>query len=258
MFTNNLISLRNAAGLSQEFMAKNLAMTRATYIKLENGRKSPTLNELEKIAQIFEIKAEMLISNKAPITEQPTIQITLPAKASSLKPRPKIKFDPLKLENILLYVLSKVGAHPNIGETVLYKLLYFIDFDYYEQFGQPITGLKYYRNHYGPTPGSSFGDMTKAMVKAGELSICEAKFHNRTQKKYIAGIEADLRVFSGREIQHIDRVLSRLGSKTAKAISDLAHQDTPWIVTEPGKEIDYQLAKYRTVATSTTAEEDEL
>jgi hypothetical protein len=34
----------------------------------------------------------------------------------------------------LLYILNKVGSKPNVGETVIYKLLYFVDFDYYEKF----------------------------------------------------------------------------------------------------------------------------
>jgi len=39
-----------------------------------------------------------------------------------------------KFKEVFLYILEKVGARPNIGETALYKLLYFIDFDYYEKY----------------------------------------------------------------------------------------------------------------------------
>ena len=38
-----------------------------------------------------------------------------------------------KFKEVLIYILNSVGAKPNIGETVIYKLLYFIDFDYYEK-----------------------------------------------------------------------------------------------------------------------------
>ena len=37
-----------------------------------------------------------------------------------------------KFKQVFLYILKKVGAKPNVGQTVLYKLLYFIDFDYYD------------------------------------------------------------------------------------------------------------------------------
>jgi len=39
-----------------------------------------------------------------------------------------------KFKEVLLYILGKVGSKPNIGQTVLYKLLYFIDFNYYEKY----------------------------------------------------------------------------------------------------------------------------
>ena len=257
MFTDNLIKLRQEAGLSQQSMADSLAITRATYIKLENGQKSPTLSELEKIARIFEIEINTLINQQNIDTERPVTEVKLPTKPPN-SPRPQIKLNPLKLENVLLYVLGKAGAKPNMGETVLYKILYFIDFDYYERFGRSITGMKYYRNHYGPTPGTGFRDITAAMIKVGELSIIQAKFHDRVQKKYIAGTEANLQVLNGQEIRHIDEVLNRLSNKTAKEISDYAHRDTPWLITKPRKVINYQLAKYRTTLTATTAEEDEL
>ena len=257
MFTDNLIKLRQEAGLSQQSMAESLAITRATYIKLENGRKSPRLSELAKIARIFEVEINTLIDQQSIDTERPAIKVKLPVKPSN-SPRPQIKLNPLKLENILLYVLGKVGAKPNMGETVLYKILYFIDFDYYERFGRSITGMQYYRNHYGPTPGAGFRDITKAMIEAGELTIIQTKFHDRIQKKYIAGTEANLQVFNGQEIRHIDDVLSRLSNKTATEISDYAHRDTPWLITKPRGVIEYQLAKYRTTLTATTAEEDEL
>ena len=58
----------------------------------------------------------------------------------------------VKFKEVLLYILSKVGAKPNVGQTVIYKLLYFIDFDFYELYEEQILGLKYIKNTYGPTP----------------------------------------------------------------------------------------------------------
>jgi len=55
-----------------------------------------------------------------------------------------------KFKEVFLYILEKVGARPNIGETALYKLLYFIDFDYYEKFEEQLIGAKYIKNHFGP------------------------------------------------------------------------------------------------------------
>jgi hypothetical protein len=55
-----------------------------------------------------------------------------------VKPANKEKF-----KELLLYILYEVGMKPNIGKTVLYKLLYFCDFNFYELYGKSITGMQY-------------------------------------------------------------------------------------------------------------------
>ena len=42
---------------------------------------------------------------------------------------------------------KKSAAKSNVGMTVLYKLLYFIDFDYYEKFEEQLIGATYIKNH---------------------------------------------------------------------------------------------------------------
>ena len=61
------------------------------------------------------------------------------------------KEDAEKFKQVLLYILNKVGAKPNVGETVIHKLLYFIDFDYYEKYEENLMGATYIKNHHGPT-----------------------------------------------------------------------------------------------------------
>ena len=56
------------------------------------------------------------------------------------KERPEV------FRQVILYVLNKVGNEPNVGEKVLHKLLYFIDFDYYEKFEENLMGETYIRN----------------------------------------------------------------------------------------------------------------
>ena len=76
------------------------------------------------------------------------------------------KADVKKFKEVLLYILNKVGAKPNIGETALYKLLYFIDFDFYEKYETQLTGAKYIKNYYGPTP-IEFEKIVEGMEKRG-------------------------------------------------------------------------------------------
>jgi uncharacterized phage-associated protein len=57
-------------------------------------------------------------------------------------------------------------------------------------------------------------------------------------------------MLTGRELQHIDRVLERLSDKTATELSELSHKDIPWIGTKMREVIDYEAVFYRTADTS--------
>ena len=57
-----------------------------------------------------------------------------------------------KFKQVFLYLLEQVGSKQNIGETVIYKLLYFIDFNFFERYEEQCIGATYQKNHYGPTP----------------------------------------------------------------------------------------------------------
>lgn len=256
-FSDNLARFRQQADLTQEEVATQLGITRVTYIKLEQGQKSPTLDQMDQLSKTLGVGIEYLIGSKTiDKTAKPQKPIKYTAKNKS--PKASRGVNTKKLESVLLYILGKVGARPNIGQTVIYKILYFIDFDYYEKYDRSITGLRYYHNHFGPTPNMAFDNLTESLVSDNKLQLVKTSFHGKAQKRYLANVEPDLTHLSGQELKHIDGVLMRLSHKTASAISEYAHQDTPWVATKPGQPIDYRLAKYRTNLTSVMPPEDEL
>nr|WP_096525278.1 type II toxin-antitoxin system antitoxin SocA domain-containing protein [Candidatus Endomicrobium trichonymphae] len=70
------------------------------------------------------------------------------------------------------------------------------------------------------------------------------------QIKYLPKRPADLSGLSERERRHIDVTLDKYSNKSAKALSDLSHEDIPWISAKDGEVIDYESVFYRTDATS--------
>lgn len=259
-FTTKLRQLREQASLSQQDVADVIGIARATYASLEADRRPPNLDEINNLAKFYEISATELISGEPSVVNEPVIAYHRTSKQESdIEPRdinPKVKPD--KLREVLLYVLGRVGAKPNVGETVLYKLMYFIDMDYYEKHGKSITGLTYIHNTYGPSPVSDFTAVVNDMREHDELDIVETKFFNNKQKKYLPQTTPGLQLLTAIEIKHIDEELERLGDKNASELSDLSHKDTPWIVTPQGKPIDYRDVFYRTSATAVTEPDDEL
>jgi transcriptional regulator with XRE-family HTH domain len=260
-FDTTIRQLRDDAGKSQQDIADAIGMARATYASLEADRRPPNLDEINKLAEYYQIAPADLISGEVSMVSEPIAPYKFKDEtAEEIVPRDlDPQTDPEKLREVLLYILGKVGAKPNVGETVLYKLLYFIDFDYYEKTGHSVTGLNYIRNHYGPTPSvRDFQGVIDGMILSEDLEIVETKYFNNIQRKYLPNKKSDLRELNAAEIKHIDETLARLSDKSAKELSDLSHFDTPWLAAKEGGAIDYRGVFYRTSKTAVTEPEDEL
>ncbi len=257
-FTQTIRRLREQAGSSQQDVADAIGVARATYASLEADRRPPNLDEINKLAEYYQISATEMIEGRASIVNEPVTAYKF-TETEEITPRDlDPKTDPEKLREVLLYVLDKIGAKPNVGETVLYKLLYFIDFDYYEKTGHSITGLTYVRNHYGPTPALDFKQVVEGMEANDDLEILETKYFNNKQRKYLPNKKTNLHELRAKEIKHIDETLARLSDKSAKELSELSHYDMPWMVAKQGEQIDYRFVFYRTDLTAVTESEDEL
>lgn len=252
--------LRARAELSQQDVAEAVGIARATYVKLENGGREPKQSEIMALARYYEVSPLTIMTGEH-LVEEPAAAYHRSSAHKQTENKDIIPreinpiVNPKKLREVLLYVLNKIGAKPNVGETVLYKLLYFIDFDYYEKHGRSITGLSYIQNTYGPSPVSDFRAVVQDMAAHDELDIIETKFFRNMQKKYLPQVIPSLNELTASEIKHIDAELVRLGDKKASEMTELSHKDMPWVATPPGKVIDYQLAMYRT-ATTTVREDD--
>lgn len=244
---NYLKRLLLERGISQEQLAEIFGISRPTAAKIINGEKEMTISELRKLAEVLGISVDEVLGEQKPEdivlkkcaekVKKTTERISIPEENAE------------KFRNVLLYITQKIGALPNVGQTVLYKILYFCDFDYYEKFEEQLIGARYIRNHYGPTP-VAFAKIVKDMVAEGQIEEVRTKFFNKEQTKYIPVVEPDLTVLSGQELNHIDEEIERLGNMTAKELTELSHKDVPWIVTSEGKDIPYETAFYRTQDTS--------
>ncbi len=148
-----------------------------------------------------------------------------------------------KFKEALLYILKQVGSKPNIGQTVLYKLLYFIDFNFYEKYEEQLNGATYQKNHYGPTP-IEFAKIIDEM-EGVDLETVKSKYFQKDQTKYLPRREADLSKFKGHEIDMINEVIKELSDMNATQISDYSHKDVPWLTTDDGEIIDYESVFYR-------------
>ncbi len=249
----SLRSLREEKGMSQEEAAKALGLTRPTYIQMERGAREPRLSELRKLCAMFDVHPDFFLHDDRSARERYQVVLKEERTASKRKePSFRISVPQGKIavfKEVLLYILNKVGAKPNVGETVFYKLLYFIDFDYYEKYEEQLMGATYIKNHYGPTP-LEFSSIVEKMLKDGEIGKVQSKYFRHEQKKYIPIREPDLTVLNARQVKHIDDVLARLSDMNASQLSEYSHKDVPWIAAEDAQPLQYEAVFYRTPETS--------
>jgi len=237
--------LRDEAGLSQEKFSQMLKMKRVSISQIENGVRKLTAEEITKIAKLFNISTDALLNLEEDIKvvlEEGIRQLAEKKKREIRISVPQKNVE--KFKEVLLYILNKVGSKPNIGETVLYKLLYFIDFNFYEKYEEQLIGATYIKNQYGPTP-IEFAKIVKEM-EGKDLVKIQCKYFQYPQTKYLPLRKPYLTKLKANETAEIDEVLERLSDMNAAQISEYSHNDVPWLTTEDKQIIDYEAVFYRT------------
>lgn len=244
---------RKKRNLTQEFLASALKISRPTYMQIERGERDLTITEAKKLAEVFDIPFEKFLEGKE---DAKTVVKIEGKKKQKQEAEDEIRISvpqekAEKFEQVLLYILAKIGGKPNIGQTVLYKLLYFIDFDYYEKFEEQLIGAKYIKNRYGPTP-VMFAKFIDRLEQKGKVEKIKSKFYKHEQTKYLVNPNEpiDLSALSAQELAHINWEIDRLGDLTATQISALSHLDTPWVAAKEREALEYEHVFYRPEETS--------
>lgn len=245
--TTFLKKLRQKREVSQEFLAKKIGVSRPTYAQIENSERDMSVKEAQKLAKFFELSLEDFLAGKD--TLSPEVKLEKPkTKTKKQKTEMRISVPQEKVEKfkeVLLYILERIGARPNIGEAVVCKLMYFIDFDYYEKFEEQLMGAVYIKNNHGPTP-IAFPEIVAQMEKNGDLARVTKKYFQHDQKKYLPRRAADLSGFSAQEKELIDWEIERFKDFNATKMRDYSHKDVPWIGADNLQSIEYEAVFSRT------------
>jgi transcriptional regulator with XRE-family HTH domain len=238
-----ITELRKMKGLSQEDLAKSVKISRPSLAQIELGNRSVDVLELQSLSMVLGFSLDDFMSKHFTVIEDVEDRAE-----EKLKPNTeRISIPTLKVEkfkNILLYILERCAGKPNVGETVLYKLLYFSDFNYYELYEEHLTGAKYRKLPYGPVP-QKLDTIIGQMIESGRIQRIKTAYFDKIQTRYIPLVKADLTVMKASEKEVIDKVIEQLSDWSAAAISSYSHKDMPWLASKEGAEINYELAFYR-------------
>lgn len=238
-----IANLRLRKGLSQDDLSKSIAISRSSLAQIELGNRVVSLSEMQKLSMVLSFSLDDFMTKN--FLNDQNLEVSIETHDEVIEERisvPALNIN--KLKNVLLYILERCAGKPNVGETVLYKLLYFSDFNYYELYEEHLTGAKYKKLPYGPVP-QKLDSIINQMIDANQLQRIKTKFRGYPQKRYLPLEKADLTMLKASEKDVIDKVIEQMSDWSATAISDYSHKDLPWEVTEEGKDINYELAFYR-------------
>lgn len=238
-----IAELRKMKGLSQKDLAKSVKISRPSLAQIELGNRSVNILELQRLSIVLGFSLDDFMSKDFLVSQEIIDKIEM--KSQKIEERisvPSLKIN--KFKNVLLYILEKCAGKPNVGETVLYKLLYFSDFNYYELYEEQLTGAQYRKLPYGPVP-QNLNIIISQMIDEGKLQRVKTEYHAYPQIRYLPLVKADLTELKASEKEVIDKVIEQMSDWSAAAISNYSHKDMPWLASKEGEEINYELAFYR-------------
>ncbi len=238
-----ITELRKLKGLSQEDLAKKINISRSSLAQIELGNRSVNILELQQLSMELGFSLDDFMSKDFMVNQETGKDKA--EKIQNIEERiavPNLKID--KFKNVLLYILEKCAGKPNVGETVLYKLLYFSDFNYYELYEEHLTGAKYRKLPFGPVP-QKLNVIINQMIEGGALKRIKTEYHGYPQTRYLPLQKADLTQLQASETGALDWVIEQMSDWSAAAISNYSHKDLPWLASKEGEEINYELVFYR-------------
>ena len=155
-----------------------------------------------------------------------------------------VKINEKKYKNLILFFANKI-KNGTLGKLKIMKLLYFLDFDYFEKYGKSITGDEYLRFDYGPVPRTAKRILEK--MNGNDIKIINKKvalgYNDRQLIEPLKNFNINL--FSKEELLMMEETADKWEKFSGTEMKIASHGEAPWIATKPNGVIDYNLAYYR-------------
>ena len=220
--------------LSQDELAQAIGISRVALSQIELGERKVQIPELISFARIFGVTVDEML------------WLDLPSRHKPINPKDKH----YKLKQLILYISAKLSSRQNFWETLLNKLLYFVDFDYYEWTGTLVTDESYVKLPFGPVP-KVMQKVLGEMQKDGQIMVVPRTYFGKEQKNIVALVDANVDFLQSLHAENliekpnyqpysdlphpkdlIETVLAKYGGRNADTISEWSHQDVPYVVTK--------------------------
>ena len=131
-------------------------------------------------------------------------------------------FNKEKFKEVLHYIINECGTKKNVGKTVLYKLLYFSDFNFFELYEKSMTNESYRKLPRGPAP-IHFDVAVKELIDEGKINMTTKNISlGRVMYNYSSLKKPSIKL-SEDELFVINEVINELSYMNANQISEYSH-----------------------------------
>ena len=138
------------------------------------------------------------------------------------------QFNYEKLVNMILFFASEINR---LFKTKLMKLLFYSDFVNFRNNTLSITGLKYIKNYYGPTPIKHellLGELFEKYITY-QIEYVKTSKDNIEEYEFIKSLEKPtMDIFSQEEINSMNEVLNAFKHLTSEEITQCSHKEEAW------------------------------
>lgn len=145
--------------------------------------------------------------------------------------------------NALIVWIANCPEVRDLGNTKLWKLLYFMDVAALRQLGHTITGSDYIKYDHGPVP--SKGERTlKKLIQKGAVNSQQRPIGQLTINEILPVVSADNHCFNEAEMAIMKRVCHEMGRMSAKRLSEMSHQEPAWVYADRLGSLSLELMAY--------------
>lgn len=215
-----ITSLRKEKGFSQAQIAEKLCMARTSYIDVEKGKRELNVSELEKLANIFGLSIEQVLSGSFSNYE---------------------KYKQMILSYLRMDITSKKDG--KVTKTKLAKLLYLADFAWYYDHLESMSGMPYRKIKHGPVPDSFFRAIDE-LEESGKI-IIERKSDDGKDMMLISEADSNknekIKSLSKDEIILLSKIAEKWQSKKTNEIVNFTHNQIPYTICRDDELIPYEL-----------------
>jgi uncharacterized phage-associated protein len=150
-----------------------------------------------------------------------------------------IQFDRSKLLSVVHYICATVPVE-ELGRVKLHKILYFADMLHYAARGQPLTGVEYQKQPFGPA-ARHLKWALQTLEDRGQLTVSRRDYFGFPKDDFLSLREPDPESLTGYERELLGEVADFVRLRSARQISEFSHNDA-WSAVSMGERIPYYTA----------------